>query len=49
MFVPLQVVSTALPESRNPEQVSVAVKAFMTQVRDYFWVGIGMELRLGGD
>ena len=24
-----QVVSTALPESRNPEQVSVAVKAFM--------------------
>ena len=25
----LQVVSTALPESRNPEQVSVAVKAFM--------------------
>lgn len=26
-----QVVSTALPESRNPEQVSVAVKAFMAQ------------------
>ena len=25
----LQVVSTALPESRNPEQVSVAVKSFM--------------------
>lgn len=25
----LQVVSTALPESRNPEQVSVTVKAFM--------------------
>ena len=25
----LQVVSTALPESKNPEQVSVAVKAFM--------------------
>lgn len=25
----LQVNSTALPESRNPEQVSVAVKAFM--------------------
>ena len=25
----MQVVSTALPESRNPEQVSVAVKAFM--------------------
>jgi hypothetical protein len=24
-----QVVSTALPESRNPEQVSVTVKAFM--------------------
>ena len=24
-----QVVSTALPESKNPEQVSVAVKAFM--------------------
>lgn len=24
-----QVVSTALPESRNPEQVSVAVKSFM--------------------
>ncbi len=27
----MQVVSTALPESRNPEQVSVAVKAFMAQ------------------
>ena len=26
----MQVVSTALPESKNPEQVSVAVKAFMT-------------------
>ena len=26
---PLQVVSTALPECKNPEQVSVAVKAFM--------------------
>ena len=26
----LQVVSTALPESKNPEQVSVAVKSFMT-------------------
>lgn len=25
----MQVNSTALPESRNPEQVSVAVKAFM--------------------
>ena len=25
-----QVVSTALPESKNPEQVSVTVKAFMT-------------------
>lgn len=25
----LQVVSTALPECKNPEQVSVAVKAFM--------------------
>lgn len=25
----VQVVSTALPESKNPEQVSVAVKAFM--------------------
>lgn len=25
----MQVVSTALPESKNPEQVSVAVKAFM--------------------
>jgi hypothetical protein len=25
----VQVVSTALPESRNPEQVSVTVKAFM--------------------
>ena len=25
----LQVVSTALPESKNPEQVSVAVKSFM--------------------
>ena len=25
----VQVVSTALPESRNPEQVSVAVKSFM--------------------
>lgn len=25
----LQVVSTALPESKNPEQVSVTVKAFM--------------------
>jgi clathrin heavy chain len=24
------VVSTALPESKNPEQVSVTVKAFMT-------------------
>ena len=29
MCVMLQVNSTALPESRNPEQVSVAVKAFM--------------------
>ena len=28
-LVPPQVVSTALPESRNPEQVSVTVKAFM--------------------
>lgn len=27
--VMVQVNSTALPESRNPEQVSVAVKAFM--------------------
>jgi clathrin heavy chain len=26
-----QVVSTALPESRNPEQVSVTVKAFMAR------------------
>ena len=25
----MQVVSTALPESKNPEQVSVAVKSFM--------------------
>jgi clathrin heavy chain len=25
-----QVVSTALPESKSPEQVSAAVKAFMT-------------------
>jgi clathrin heavy chain len=25
-----QVVSTALPESKNPEQVSVAVKSFMS-------------------
>ena len=25
----VQVVSTALPESKNPEQVSIAVKAFM--------------------
>lgn len=29
MLLLLQVNSTALPESRNPEQVSVAVKAFM--------------------
>ena len=29
MLLFLQVNSTALPESRNPEQVSVAVKAFM--------------------
>ena len=29
-FPPPQVVSTALPEYKNPEQVSVAVKAFMT-------------------
>lgn len=28
---PPQVVSTALPESRNPEHVSVAVKAFMAR------------------
>jgi len=38
----LQVVSTALPESRNPEQVSVTVKAFMKhdlQVRG--WGGGG--------
>ncbi len=27
--VRMQVVSTALPESKNPEQVSIAVKAFM--------------------
>jgi hypothetical protein len=26
----VQVVSTALPESKNPEQVSVAVKSFMS-------------------
>ncbi len=30
MLCAVQVVSTALPESKNPEQVSVAVKAFMS-------------------
>jgi len=40
-----QVVSTALPESRNPEQVSVTVKAFM---KHGLQVGTGFEGVEGG-
>ncbi len=38
-----QVVSTALPESRNPEQVSVTVKAFMKH-----GLQVGLVVVVGG-
>jgi clathrin heavy chain len=43
-----QVVSTALPESNNPEQVSVTVKAFMTAEMSYALIELLEKIVLHG-